>query len=99
MSPFQLVYGVDVVFPTSLGVLVMKLFQETEVEPNDMHKRINQMIQLQQTRQEIYSMTQLIQDKIKKIHHKRIKDDDFDIDDVVLKWDARNKGKGKHKKI
>jgi hypothetical protein len=28
MSPYQLVYGMDVVFSTSLGVLVMKLLQE-----------------------------------------------------------------------
>ena len=28
MSPYQLVYGVDVVFPTSLRVPVMKLLQE-----------------------------------------------------------------------
>ena len=28
MSPFQLVYGTKVVFPTSLGVPVMKLLQE-----------------------------------------------------------------------
>jgi hypothetical protein len=31
MSPYQLVYGMDVVFPTSLGVPVMKLLQEVEV--------------------------------------------------------------------
>ena len=28
MSPYQLVYGMDVVFPSSLGVPVMKLIQE-----------------------------------------------------------------------
>jgi hypothetical protein len=28
MSPYQLVYGIDFVFPTSLGVPVMKLLQE-----------------------------------------------------------------------
>ena len=28
MSPYQLVYGTDVIFPTSLGVTVMKLIQE-----------------------------------------------------------------------
>ena len=35
-SPYQLVYGMDVVFPTSLGVPVMKLLQEVQVEENDM---------------------------------------------------------------
>lgn len=35
MSPYQLVYGMDVVFPYSLGVPVMKIIQELQVEPND----------------------------------------------------------------
>jgi hypothetical protein len=41
MSPYQLVYGMDVVFPTSLGFPVMKLLQEVQVEPNDIQMRIN----------------------------------------------------------
>jgi hypothetical protein len=44
MSPYQLVYGMDVVFPTSLGVPVMKLLQEVHVEPNDIQIRINRTI-------------------------------------------------------
>jgi hypothetical protein len=60
MSPYQLVYGMDVVFPTSLGVLVMKLLQEVQVEPNDIQRRINQNIQLQQSREEVYNQTQVI---------------------------------------
>lgn len=36
MSPYQLVYGMDAVFPTSLGVPVMKLLQEVKTEENDM---------------------------------------------------------------
>ena len=46
MCPYQLVYGTNVVFPTSLGVPVMKLLQEVQVEPNEIQRRINQMIQL-----------------------------------------------------
>ena len=36
MSPFQLVYGVEVVFPMSLGFPVMNMLQEHEEEPNHM---------------------------------------------------------------
>jgi len=50
MSPYQLVYGIEAVIPSSLGVPVMKLLQEVEVEPNDTQRRINQMIQLQLSR-------------------------------------------------
>ena len=41
MSPYQLVYGMDAVFPTSLGVLVMKLLQEVQLEENNMQRRLN----------------------------------------------------------
>eukprot|EP00253_Pinus_taeda_P036313 PITA_36313 len=36
MSSFQLVYGIDALFPSSVGIPVMKLLQEAEVESNDM---------------------------------------------------------------
>ena len=48
-SPYELVYGMEVVFPSYLGVLVMKLLQEAQVETNDIQRRINQTIYLQQT--------------------------------------------------
>ena len=53
-SPYQLFYGMDVVFPSSLGVQVMKIMQELKVETNDIQRRINQTINLQQTREEVY---------------------------------------------
>ena len=57
MSPYQLVYGMDVVFAYSLGVQVMKRIQEFQVEPNDTHRRINKTIQLQQSMEEVYNKT------------------------------------------
>ena len=55
MSPFHLVYGTDATFPNSLGVPVMKFIQELWTEDNDMIRRINQTIHLQQTREEVYN--------------------------------------------
>ena len=49
MSPFELVYGVDTVFPTSLAASVVKLLQEASSEDDPMQRRLNQMIHLQQT--------------------------------------------------
>jgi hypothetical protein len=40
MSPYQLVYETDAIFPTSLGVPVMKLLQEVQAEPNDTQRKI-----------------------------------------------------------
>ena len=47
MSPYQLVYGIEIVFPTSLGVPIMKLLQEMQAELNDSQRRISQMVHLQ----------------------------------------------------
>lgn len=46
MSPFQLVYGIDAVFATSMGVLIMNIIQEIQCEPNDIERRIYQTIQV-----------------------------------------------------
>eukprot|EP00253_Pinus_taeda_P018409 PITA_18409 len=46
MSPFELVHGVDTVFPTSLVVPVVKLLQEAGSEEDALQRRINQMIHL-----------------------------------------------------
>ena len=77
MSPYQLVYGMDAVFPTSLGVPVMNLLQEVQVEENDMQRRINQTIHLQQNREEVYERTQLFQENVKKLFDKRTKAKNF----------------------
>jgi hypothetical protein len=47
-SPFQLVYGMEVVFPTQLALPVEKFFQDHEGEPDHMVKTIHQMVELQQ---------------------------------------------------
>jgi hypothetical protein len=41
-------------------------------------------------REEVYNKEQLHQNKIKRIFDKHTKVDDFKVDDMVLKWDARN---------
>ena len=89
----------DDVFPSSLGVPVMKIIQESQVEINDIQRRINQTIHLQQTREEVYEKSQVIHDKIKNSFDKRSKEDDFYIGDKVLKWDSRREEKGKHGKF
>eukprot|EP00253_Pinus_taeda_P018003 PITA_18003 len=40
-----------------------------------------------------------LQEKIKKIYDRKAKVDKLQVDDVVLKWDARNEEKGKHDKF
>ena len=52
------------------------------------------MIHLQQTREEVHQNSLKLQERIKKIYGKKAKVDDFQIDDVVLRWDARNEDNG-----
>eukprot|EP00253_Pinus_taeda_P028011 PITA_28011 len=99
MSPFELVYGTDTVFPTSLVVSVVKLLQEAGSEEDPMQRRINQMIHLQQTREEVFQHTFKLHERIKKIYDKKAKADTFQLDEVVLRWDARHEDKGKHGKF
>eukprot|EP00253_Pinus_taeda_P027664 PITA_27664 len=98
-SPFELVYGIDTIFPTSLTTPVVKLLQEAGSEEDPMQRRLNQMVHLQQTREEVFKNTSKLQEKIKKIYDRKAKVDKFQVDDVVLKWDARNEEKGKHGKF
>eukprot|EP00253_Pinus_taeda_P013582 PITA_13582 len=98
-SPFELVYGVDTVFPTSLAAPVVKLIYEASSEEDPMQRRLNQVVHLQQTREEVFKNTSKLREKIKKIYDKKAKVEKFQVDDVVLKWDARNEEKGKNGKF
>ena len=57
------------------------------------------MIHLQQSREEVFNKTQVVQERIKNIFDKRTKEDDFELGDLVLRWDARNEDKGNHVKF
>jgi hypothetical protein len=46
-SPFQLIYGAEVVFSIQLALPVEKFFQYHEGEPNHMVRRIHQVVELQ----------------------------------------------------
>eukprot|EP00253_Pinus_taeda_P024128 PITA_24128 len=98
MSLFELVYGVDTIFPTFLAFPVIKILQDAGIEEDPMQRRLNQMVHLQQTREEVFKNTSKLQEKIKKIYDRKEKANRFQLDDVVLKWDARNEEKGKHDK-
>ena len=50
-SLFELAYGVDTVFPTSLTTPVVKLLKEAGSEEDPIQRRLNQMVHLQQTRE------------------------------------------------
>ena len=85
MPPFQMVYGTDVVLPINLSLPVMKLWQDENEEPNDVMRRINQIIEVQQNRAEVDVRLQKYQDNMKSLFDKKEKDREFLPGDLVLK--------------
>jgi hypothetical protein len=99
VSPFQLVYGVEAIFPTHLALPVEKFLQDYQGEPDDMVRRIQQLVEVQQTREKLLDKAQDHQQKIKQAFDKKVSKEDFQLGDLVLKWDAPKQDKGKHGKF
>jgi hypothetical protein len=72
MSPFQLVYGIDVVLPINLALPVMKLWKDANEEINNVTRRINQIIEVHQNRAEVDDKIQKYQDNMKALFDKKI---------------------------
>jgi hypothetical protein len=99
ISPFQLVYGAEVVLPSQLAIPVAKFFQDHQEEPDDMIRRIHQLVEVQQAREQAMDRIQDHQQRIKQVFDKKAKKERFQIGDLVLKWDAPKQDKGKHGKF
>jgi hypothetical protein len=84
-SPFQIVYGTEAIFSTTLGFLVMRLLQEQDDETNATQRRIDELINVQQTREKAFNNSQLHQDKIKKNFDRHTKEYDFKVVYLVLR--------------
>jgi hypothetical protein len=98
-SPFQLVYGAEAIFPTQLALPVAKFFQDYEGEPNHMIRRILQIMEVQQIREQVRDAAYSHQQKIKQAFDRKVKKKEFEIGDLVFKWDAPRQDKGKHSKF
>ena len=95
-SPFKLVYGTEAIFPIQLILPVAKFFQEEQDEPNDMVRRMLDLVELQQVKEHVMERSEAHQQKIKIIFYKREKFDNFQVGYWVVKWDTIRKYKGKH---
>jgi hypothetical protein len=89
LSPFQLVYGVQSIFSSQLTFPVEKFLQDYQGEPNDMIKRIQQLVEVQHTQEKLVDKAYDHQLKIKQAFVKNVKKEDFQLGDLVLKWYAR----------
>ena len=64
-----------------------------------MQRRINQIIELSELRDKTYDKVHIHQEKMENTFDTKVKEDTFQIDDLVLKWDAPHEDKGKHGKF
>jgi len=92
-SPFKLVYGTEAIFPIQLALPVAKFLQEADFEPNDLTRRIHNLVELQQHREQLLEKMELHQMKMKETFDRKVKADIFKVGDLVLKWDATRQEK------
>ena len=64
-----------------------------------MIRRIHQLVEVQQAREQVMIRIQDHQQRIKQVFDKKAKKEEFQIGDLVLKWDAPKQDKGKHGKF
>ena len=64
-----------------------------------MVRRMMDLVELQQIREQVVGKSETHQQRIKGMFEKREKEDNFQVGDWVLKWDAVRKDKGKHGKF
>ena len=98
-SPYELVYGRAVVFPVQLALPVARFMQESQEELDDMVRRINQLVELEETRNQVNQRLTEYQEKMKNVFDQHAKDRKFQIGDLVLRWDVRRVKKGNHAKF
>ena len=58
-----------------------------------MQRSINHIIELEEKRNKAYDKVQSHQEKMKNTFDRRVKEEQFQIDDLVLKWDAPKEDK------
>ena len=74
---------------------MLKFLQEQDTQSNPIQRRINQLVEVQQIREEVFNKAHIFQDKAIFFFDRNTKPNDFQQSNLVLKWDARHEYKGK----
>lgn len=90
-SLFELVYGKVVVIPIQLKMRVTRLLQEVEEEPSALTRRINQLVELQENREQVDPKLSNYQQNMKSMFENKAKDIPLQPGDLVLMWDVRQR--------
>ena len=86
-------------FPLQLALPVARFMQESQEEPDDMIRRINQLVELEETRNQVDQRLIEYQEKMKNVFDQHAKDRNFQVGDLVLRWNVPRAEKGKHAKF
>jgi len=98
-SPFKLVYGTEAVFQIQLTLPVAKFLQQEQDEEEGMAKRITDLAEVHQIREKLVKKSAAHQKKIKEAFDKGTQTYNFQVGDMVLKWDELKEKKGNHGKF
>lgn len=74
-----------------------KLLQEAKEEPSALTRRINQLVELHENREQVEVKFPNYQQKMKSLFEEKAKDRPLQPEDLVLWWDIQREEKGKHK--
>jgi transposase InsO family protein len=98
-TPFELVYGLEAKLPVNLQIPILRFAQQYATDTEAIQGRINQLIELDETRRSAFGQMERNQEKIKNTFDHKAKERNFIEGDLVLLWDKRREKPGMHKKF
>jgi hypothetical protein len=98
-SPFELVYGLDVTLLVHLKLPVYQFVQKYSLDEDFHQNRIDQIIELDESRRKAFDQSIINQEKVKKTFDKSSRQSDFQTGDIVLLWDKRKENPRSHGKF
>lgn len=87
--PFELVYIKVLVFQIELAMAMAKLQQEANDEPIALTRTINQLVELHENKERVWTKLANYQQKMKSMFEEKAKDWPLQPGDLVLWWDVR----------
>ncbi|XP_059068440.1 uncharacterized protein LOC131858959 [Cryptomeria japonica] len=99
-SPFEMVYGSKARMQINNLLPVYKFIHENDLEMSDpLEERMEILAELDESREDAHRKNLKLQQKSKYLFDKKASERKFEINDLVLLWNARAQDKGKHDKF
>lgn len=76
---------------------VTRILQDALEEPNSLTRRINQLVELHESREKVGQKLVNYRQKMKSLFDKKAKDMPLQLGDFVLRWDVQREEKGKQR--